>query len=202
MASQHDNSTTNAPRGATSTSPDHDHAAYLDRGEFLTRFNELEKPLRSYLYSVTRNYHDMNDLAQNVWRVLWEKLDAYDPERPFRGWAFGVARMEALKWRQKQARSKLVLDEEAIARLAETAEQEAEIIQARAEFLPECLDNLNRNYRTVLDLKYAADLKIAAIAEKLGRSVAAIEMSLVRARRQVRACIEAKMRHLAMDEAP
>ena len=170
-----------------------------DRGDFLACFNSLERPLRSYLYSVTVNIHDMDDLAQNVWRVLWQKFDEYDRSRPFSAWAFGVARLEALKWRQRQARSRLVLDEHAISRLAEAAAESAPEIDARSRFLPECLDSLHFNYRQVLDLKYAVGLKIAAIAEQLGRTVPAVEMALVRARRRLRACVRNKMRMQGME---
>jgi RNA polymerase sigma-70 factor (ECF subfamily) len=173
----------------------------IDRGDFLACFNKLERPLRSYLYSVTCNVHDMDDLAQNVWRVLWQKFDEYDRSRPFSAWAFGVARLEALKWRQRKARSRLVLDEEATSRLAQTAAETAPEIDARSRFLPECLDALNFNYRQVLDLKYAVGLKIAAIAERLGRTVPAVEMALVRARRRLRACVRNKMRVQGMEGA-
>ena len=47
---------------------------------------------------------DCDDVLQNVGAVLWEKFDSYRPEESFARWAFGIARLEVLKYRQQQCR--------------------------------------------------------------------------------------------------
>jgi DNA-directed RNA polymerase specialized sigma24 family protein len=49
----------------------------------------------------------------------------------------------------------------------------------------------------VLQLKYAQGQKIAEISAGMEKSVAAVEMMLVRSRRSLRACVERKMSQAA-----
>jgi DNA-directed RNA polymerase specialized sigma24 family protein len=63
--------------------------------------------------------------------------------------------------------------------------------------LDECLKHLGGTARRVLELKYENSHKIAEIAQRLGKSVPAIEMILVRSRRGLRECIERKISQAA-----
>lgn len=167
----------------------------MDREDFLKHFMDCERSLRAYLLGVTGSCHDTEDILQNVWGILWRKLDDYDASRPFAAWAFGVARLEALKWRQRQARSREILSEAAVAALAETAAEQAEEISARHVFLLACIEELKGTQRRVLEMKYQHGMKIREVAEALRIRVAAVEMMLVRVRRGLRDCIDKKMAH-------
>jgi RNA polymerase sigma-70 factor (ECF subfamily) len=160
----------------------------------LKHFVEEDVVLRAYVMAATRSPHETDDVLQNIWRVLWEKIAQYDDTRPVRAWAFGVARLEVLKWRQRQARSREYLTPDALDLLGQTAIAHASDLDLRAEFLKECLRTLSGLWRRVLTLKYYGDLSIRDIAERLGKSIAAVEMILVRARRALRECIDAKLR--------
>jgi RNA polymerase sigma-70 factor (ECF subfamily) len=161
--------------------------------DFLRCFLQEEVLLRAFLFGATGNADAAEELLQIIAGTLWEKWDQFDPTRPFRPWALGMARLEVLKWRQHLARSKEVLSPEAIERLAEAATEQAQEIDSRYRFLRECLDTLKGRSRGVLRMKYGEGLKIAQIAERLGRSVEAVEMILVRARRVLRDCIDRKL---------
>ncbi len=165
----------------------------IDRENFLSFYAEAERPLRAYLLASTGDLHEAEDLAQNVWRALWRKLDQYDERRSFRAWAMGMARMEALKWRQRMARSRLILSEEAVARLADTAEEVAGEVDARRIFLLDCLRELGDRAARVLHLKYYEGKKAREIAALLGGRTGAVEMLVTRARRQLRDCVERKV---------
>jgi len=158
--------------------------------EFLRRFLGEERLLRAFLYSATGSAEAAEDLLQTVATTLWAKWDEFDAGRPFRPWALGMARLEVLKWRQRLARSKEVLSEEAVALLAETTAEVAPEADVRQRFLAECLKALKGVPRLAMELKYGEELRIAEIAERLGRSVGAVEMMLVRSRRALRDCME------------
>jgi len=155
---------------------------------------EQDAVLRAYIFSVTRNHNDTNDIVQNTWQALARRIDVYDDRRAFRSWALGVARLEVAKWRQKQARSKEVFSAEVIDLLADTAEENAIELDLRMTFLAKCLLKLGGLGARVLKLKYYRDFSIREIAARLRRNVPAVEMALVRARRALRDCIEAEMR--------
>jgi RNA polymerase sigma-70 factor, ECF subfamily len=166
--------------------------ATTDGERLVKHFVEEDTVLRSYVLAATRDPHQTQDILQNVWAILWRKLAEYDETRPFRAWAFGVARMEVLKWRQRQARSREYLSAETLERLAETAVEQTAELDLRAQFVRECLTQLKGLWRSILIAKYYQGQPIRAIAATLGKSIAAVEMILVRARRSLRECVERK----------
>lgn len=165
----------------------------MDRGAFTGKYAAVERGLRAYLHASCGNFIETEDLLQNVWRVVWEKLDAYDDNRPFEGWVMGIARLEVLKWRSRQARNRVILSEEAVSQLAETAIDETSDLSERHRCMIECLQQLQGQARRLLDMKYFERLSIRVIADKLDRNVAAVEMQLVRVRRVLKECIHGKM---------
>lgn len=160
----------------------------------LRRFVEEDTVIRSYVLAASGNPQDADDIVQNVWRVLWEKIEMYDESRPLRAWAMGIARLEALKWRQWKARRRECLSEKAVELLEAAAVELGPELDARAEFVEPCLNEAPEMWRRVLFHKYYDQISIRDIAERLSRSVSAIEMLLVRARRGLRECVERKMR--------
>jgi RNA polymerase sigma-70 factor (ECF subfamily) len=165
----------------------------LDHRRFLRHFLPAESVLRAYLLAATGDMHAADDLLQEVSSVLCEKFGEYDEERPFRAWAMGVARLEVLKWRQRLARSRETLSVETLGVLADAAEEHAGEIDERLLHLRHCVEALRERIREVLRLRYWQALPIRQVAERLGRSVAAIEMTLVRARRGLRRCVEKRL---------
>jgi len=150
--------------------------------------------VRAYVYSATRGHRDTEDVIQKVWQVVCLKIGEYDTSRSFRAWVLGITRLQILKWRQAQARSReIILAPDVLDLLADTAETAREELSLRSQYLKECLSRMPLNGRRLLQMRYFEELRIAAIAEDLKRSVAAIEMALVRLRRALRACIEEKL---------
>ena len=164
-----------------------------DTERLLKHFVEEDAVLRAYVYASTRSPSDADDVLQDVWKTLTVKLDQYDDSRPFRPWAMGVARMQVRKWRQEKGRNREVPSGEVLDLLAATAEEHADEIDVRLSFLEACLGKLTITGRNIMEMKYLHGLQIADIATRMSRNVAAIEMTLVRARRALRECIDRRM---------
>ncbi|MEO5367209.1 MAG: sigma-70 family RNA polymerase sigma factor [Magnetococcus sp. WYHC-3] len=164
-----------------------------DTERLLRHFVEEDAVLRAYVYAATRSYADADDVLQDVWRTLIVKLDQYDDRRPFRAWALGVARMQVRKWRQEKGRNRELPSSEVLDLLAATAEEHADELDVRLSYLQYCLERLTQSSRAIMEMKYLQELKIAKIATLMRRNVAAIEMTLVRARRALRECIDNRM---------
>jgi RNA polymerase sigma-70 factor, ECF subfamily len=167
------------------------------------RFEDLFCPvqpvLRAFLYAATRSVHDTDDLLQQVSAVLWRKFDQFDPSRPFTAWAVGIAHFEIRKWREKTHRSgRLVsISDESVAALAEACIQYESVsdgVSDDVEALRDCVGKLVPAARQAIEMKYRDGVAIREIAAAQGREVGAVEMALVRARRALRQCIEAKNR--------
>jgi RNA polymerase sigma-70 factor (ECF subfamily) len=165
----------------------------MDHRKFIGHFLRCEPALRGYLTAVVRDADVVDDLLQEIGAVMWEQFERYDERLPFKAWALGFARIQALKWKQKIARSREVLSDEAVELLAQTAAEVADEADSRRPWLRECLEKLGGPMRAIVTLRYLESLSIAATAERTGKSVAAIEMALVRARRALRECVQRKI---------
>jgi len=164
---------------------------------FLRRFLPVQTALRAYLLSVVRDHAEADDLFQEVAVILWKKFDGYDASRAFAPWAIGVARIEVLKRRQAHARSRLVFSDEAVASLALAASEVAEDADRRQSHLAGCLKKLPAREREVVDMRFEQRKRISEVAAAMKKSVAAVEMMMVRIRRRLRECVE---KSLAMEK--
>jgi RNA polymerase sigma-70 factor (ECF subfamily) len=165
----------------------------MDYDEFSKHFMEINRPLKTYLLGVSGSLPDAEDMLQTVWKTLWEKIDEFDETRSFKAWAFGMARFQALKWKQSKARSREILSDEIISLLAETVEEESEEISSQCHLVAESVDKMNDLPRSVLQMKYIEQMSSAEISEKIGKSVPAIDMMLVRLRREIRDYIKERI---------
>lgn len=164
-----------------------------DREQFLDVYLRDQGILRAYLLSATGNLHEAEDLLQEVSRVLWADFEKYDPERPFRAWAIGVARLQVLKWRQGKARRRETLTPETLEALAGAAVEVAEEAEERRAHLQDCLDRLGRWMREVVRLRYLDGMPLDQIARRVGKSFAAVGMALMRSRLALRECVNRKV---------
>lgn len=164
-----------------------------DHRTFMKHFLAAEAVLKAYLLSAVGDVNVADELLGEVSSVLWEKFDSYDPARGFRPWSIGVARLEVLKRRQSLARRREVLSPEAIDALADTARDCSEELDERLIHLRSCLEAVSASMRRVLRLRYWRRLGIKQIGEQVGKSPGAIEMTLVRARRGLKNCVEGKL---------
>ena len=160
---------------------------------FLRQFLPNEGLLRAYLRAATRDPNEAEDLLQEVSAVLWDKFDSYDETRPFRAWALGVARLQVLKWRQKAARSREVLSDEALDLLENAALAAAEAAEERRAHLRDCVALLPAHLKDVVRLRYLEELPVSELAARIRKSAAAVEMILVRTRRALRECVDRKL---------
>jgi len=161
--------------------------------KLIRRVVEEDSVVRAYVYAATRGHRETQDVIQEVWRVACRKIADYDESRPFRSWVLGIARLQVLKWRQGLARSHEILAPDVLDLLAETAATEREEIDLRSQYLLDCLGEVPAPGFKILHMKYFDGLKSAVIAGQVKKSVAAVDMALVRLRRSLRDCVERKV---------
>jgi len=180
----------------------------VEHERFLQEFLPVRGIIRAFLHAATRNPNETDDLCQQVGGVLWRKFEQYDRSRPFAAWAVGIARMELLKWRDRMVRGsrQRSLSDDAIHALAEAAAQPPdlpeEVPEEQSAALKECMARLAPKAREAMERKYRDGQQIRAIAEAQGREVGAVEMTLVRARRALRQCIETRLKNAALSSMP
>lgn len=159
---------------------------------FVKKFAHYEGDLRRFVRSLLPNWTDADEVVQQTAIVMWRKFDQYDPSTHFMKWACVIARFEALAYRRKMARDRLVFREDILELMADEGAEEIDHRQAEHEALAACLQEMPEKQRQLLTLAYSQGVKVKELAEEAGSSAAAFYMRLNRLRRQLLKCVESK----------
>ena len=157
---------------------------------FLRLFAESESALRSFVRSLLPARADASETMQQVTVVLWQKFTEFDPTRDFRRWAFGVARLEALKFRRDRARDRHVFDDELVAKLADESVASSARQLTQREALEACLQKLPSPQRKVVLAAYARGVRIDELAAYRGQTAMSLYKLLQRIRRTLLECVQ------------
>jgi RNA polymerase sigma-70 factor (ECF subfamily) len=142
-------------------------------------------------YRLTHHAEDANDLAQEVFVRVYERLHTFRPDAPFWPWLRRVAMNWGLNWLKRQRLPQISLetgastDEEEAgidlpdwesdpARRAETRAMQAEVQRAIA--------SLPLKYRAAVVLRYAEGLSYEEIAQTLQLPLGTVKTHLFRAK--------------------
>ena len=144
--------------------------------------------LKGLVYSILGDADQVDDVLQDICVRVIAKIDSLrEPER-FRPWLAVLAKRQALRHRQRNARRPGPLSEE-IAELQcdEKAQQLFEKLEQKEQCrrILQAVRSLPEKYRQVFMLAYAGDLTYGNIAEILDIPVTTVQIRLVRARRMV-----------------
>lgn len=163
---------------------------------FVARFAHYEPDLRRFIRSLLPTWTDTDDVLQQTAIVIWRKFDQYDPDTNFMKWACVIGRFEALAYRRKMARDRLVFREDVLELMADEGAGEIETRRVEHEALETCLLAMPEKQRQFITLAYTPGVKVKELAEEAGSSAAAFYMRLKRLRRQLMDCVETKTQEL------
>ena len=172
--------------------PDQPPSADAAYERFLKLFAHHENDLRTFVRSLLPTWHDAEEVVQQSALVIWRKFDQFDPSTPFMKWACVIARFEALAYRRKMARDRLVFREDLFELLADEGAEEIGQRQAEYDALESCLQAMPEKHRRLLTLAYTPGVKVKDLAEQAGSTSAAFYMRLNRLRKDLMRCIESK----------
>lgn len=144
----------------------------------------------SFIGAMVRDFADRDDVLQETAVAVLESADRYDPSRPFIAWALGIARNQIRMFLRRDGQEPLIFDEAVISQLADSFEAIDSHDVHRLSFLRDCLQRLDTRERLLVQLRYAEDLKPAAIGEQLGMAANTVSKALQRLRDQLRVCID------------
>jgi RNA polymerase sigma-70 factor (ECF subfamily) len=158
--------------------------------DFVRLWTLHQPEVTRYLRSMVPRPGDAAEILQDVSIRLWEKWDEYDADRPFAPWAIRFAYLEVLKWRQKQAREKLVFSESLLEQIHARYEEEAPLAEARRQALAGCLSKLNDRQRKLISLRYGSYGAVKAHAEEAGLSMHKLYYALEKIRARLLECVK------------
>ena len=165
---------------------------------FIALFARHERDLRRFIRSLLPTAHDTDEVVQQTAIVIWRKFEHYDPATNFMKWACVIARFEALAYRRKMARDRLVFREDVLELMADEGVEEMDQRDAEHAALESCLREVPETQRQFLTLAHTQGVNVKELAEQAGSTAAAFYMRLNRLRRQLMKCVESKLQHTGM----
>lgn len=153
--------------------------------------------VRAFLCRFESDPAALDELAQDVFIGILARCEelARRPEEEVAKYLRGVARnLVRLRWRKRQA-GETVSPRNLLERELESdLEREPDDSDRRAGALKLCLERLSAGARDLVARHFFQGIPIVRIARDLEQSDAAIRMILFRIRRQLRSCMETRLK--------
>lgn len=163
----------------------------------IQRFTDLwlesQDMLAGYVYMRIRNFHDAEDVIQEIARSAAGTFDQYDPAKPFGPWLITIANRRIVDYFRKQGRSPLTLSDQAIKEIADAHLELADSSDERFDALQACLSQLSDRHRHAIDLRYGQAMEPEQIAKRVGASPTAVNALIYRVRKALASCIKERL---------
>jgi len=175
----------------------------LRRGDpdaLATLMARYQNRIYRYLLRLVRQPADAEDLFQQTWVRVAEKIRSFDTSRNFDAWLFTLARnlaFDHLRRIRPQSLDEPVSDDSPnktmVSRLASTDPGPFDQMLAgeRARLLAGALENLPVSYREVLSLRFEEEMKLEEIALVLAAPLSTVKSRLRRSLEQLRGMLDA-----------
>jgi RNA polymerase sigma-70 factor (ECF subfamily) len=147
--------------------------------------------LSSYVLSLVHDPNLAEDILQDVAVNLLEKFETFDGD-DFPAWARTVARWHVLNHWRSESRYHRALKESTLAAIeAEYRLSERRFLswESRKEALVRCLRRIEAGARRLLEMRFVESLRIAEIAEAVGKTAGAVQMSIARTKDRLADCV-------------
>ena len=163
-----------------------------DSGALEAVMARYQHRLYRYLIRLTQDPAAADDLFQQTWLRVIEKIGRYDARRHFTPWLFSVAHNLAIDYLRKHRETSLDVPEESgispvdqlVAGGSDPLEQLLEF--ERGAMLAAAIAKLPIIHREVLTLRFEEDMKLEQIAEVSGIPLSTVKSRLLRAMESLR----------------
>jgi RNA polymerase sigma-70 factor (ECF subfamily) len=163
--------------------------------QFLKLLGAHERRLFSYVYALTTNWQDTEEVMQRVRIRVWQQFDQYDAEKPFDAWVRAIAYYLVLAYRKEKSRQREFFTEKVLEAVSEQFNAHLEGADERREALLRCLDKLDSRRRDLVTEYYsAARHSSVAIAGKRSMTPNALRQSVFRIRKILMECVTRTLR--------
>lgn len=165
-----------------------------DQFRFMRLWTSAQPAVASYVHALVRDRAAAEDIVQETSMVLFRRFAEYQEDRAFVAWALGIAKFRVLGRVRDDKRSRVIFDEDLLARFTESWAELAPQISYRSSALQECIEQLAAHAQRLVRMRYFDDQTSEQIAGRLGGTAASVRVAIQRIRRQLRDCIDRKLR--------
>jgi len=149
--------------------------------------------VRGFLATRLFHHEDVEDLAQEVFVIAFDKLDTFATGSDFRGWLIGIAKLELKNhWRKNERRATAMerFRLEIAAKIEPELESEHAALKAsQIERLLDCIARLPERARRIVRAGLDG-VRAESVAEELGMTVNSLYQARFRAHAALRKCME------------
>jgi RNA polymerase sigma-70 factor (ECF subfamily) len=161
--------------------------------------------IRTYIGRFIRDSNVVDDLAQNTFLSGYRKLDSYRGDASLGTWLLAIARNEALMYlreeRLRRDREGSALASALVRWSRERAVSDESGVgthDSELAALEECLEGLHEHSARLIREFYFEGRTAREISEESGRKEVSVWVTIMRIRRALRECIEARTSALKM----
>jgi RNA polymerase sigma-70 factor (ECF subfamily) len=165
--------------------PGHDRVA-----DFIELYSSHYPRLQFYVMAMLPSANDASDVLQETSLVLWRRFDTFQIGSNFFAWACKIARLQALKYWERQGRSAHTFELSVLEKLAAEAGRDDSVSAVPLAALENCIRKLSDGDRSLIRKRYQPGSSVNQIAREIGRSANSVSQSLGRIRRALVACVE------------
>ena len=170
-----------------------------DPDAFASMISRYQHRLYRYLVRLARDPATAEDLFQQTWLRVYEKIGRFDAARNFDVWLFSVAHNLVVDYfRGPRATESLDARMESGSTRGEYLaaagpDALAQLLDAeRSAMLAACMGDLPAIHREVLTLRFEENMKLEAIAEVAGIPLSTVKSRLSRALEGLRAAVQSR----------
>jgi len=138
------------------------------------------------------------DLFQQTWLRVMERIKSYNPQHNFEGWLFALAHNLAIdylrRYRPQSLDEPLPSGDSQVETIAGSGPGALELllVRERATWLAECVAELPVSFREVLTLRFEEEMRLEEIAVVLGLPLGTVKTRLHRSLKHLRRAVEQK----------
>ena len=164
-------------------------AGRSDVSKFLSLLTSNYHRIYGYILSQVPVRSDADDLMQESLMVMWRKFGGFRAGTDFAAWGIAVARNEVLRYRRQRGRAMSYFSEQVLELIEARVEGFVGTLDERMDALKACIGKLPVQERKLLRARYAQEMPVKTIAEKLGKSDKTIYRLLGRIRTVLGRCV-------------
>ncbi len=164
-----------------------------DVGSYQKIYDAFARKVLNFIYRMVNSVEEAEDLAQETFVTVYQKLDSLKDDTKFEPWLFRIARnfvYQRYRSRNPATVSVDALDDEGqpVTNLADVRKTPDESYQAKEleDVVQEVISDLPEKYREVFVLSAIQHLSYQEISDIVGRSLPSVKTDIHRARLEVR----------------
>ena len=163
-----------------------------DQSAFNTLVRKYQKPVHAYVWRKIDDFHIAEEITQDIFLRVYEKLQTLKDPNKFVRWLFVIAARQCFAWYEKKRIPTQSLDAmpaaelEGLAYSQYHAKQQQEFVsEQQREVVKNLLQKLPVSERTTVSLHYLNDMTCEDISNSMGVSPNTVKSRLHRARKRL-----------------